>query len=364
VAAGRQRPLGVGFVGCGFATARRHLPAIARVREVRAVAVADLDRGRVAEVAARHGIAGRYATVRELVADREVDVVAVCVPAGAHVEVALAAIEAGKHVLVEKPLAASLDEAEQLVERASRGDVSGTVGFNLRHHRLVRTASALVRAGAIGALEAVRTAFSDPILDTPDLPAWRARREAGGGALFEKAIHHVDLWRFLLDDDVDEVAAFGRSGRGDDQTVAIVARTRRGLLAEAFVSDATATGNEVALYGTGGALFLDLYRSDGIRLVGAGDLPGAVRTRIRQLLSATGQKAANIREIARGGAFAASYEEQWRAFAEAIRRGRRPAPGLEDGLRALEVVVAAARSMEVGAAVGVGVDAHRALTGR
>ncbi len=353
--------LRVGIVGCGFATRTRHLPGLRRVPHARTVALADSDPSVLAEVAEAWGIARRYTSARELARDPEVDAVAVCVPASAHVEVALEAVEAGKHVLVEKPLALSLDDADRLVERTGRSAVKAMVGFNLRWHRLVREAVPLVRSGAIGPIEAVRTVYSDPVLERPGLPHWRGRRAAGGGGLLEKAVHHFDLWRFLLGDEVEEVFAFGRRDRGEDQTVAVVARTRGGVVAEALVSDGTATSNEVALYGERGALHLDLYRSDGLRLVGRHDLPGAPRTRLRQLLGAARQVGANLGEIRRGGAFDATYEAEWTAFAEAIRLDRDPQPSLDDGRRSLQIVLAAAHSVSTGEPVRVA-DAPSTLT--
>ncbi len=353
---GTARPLGVGFVGCGFATSSRHLPGLRRLPELRVAALADVDPSSLAGVGERFGVARRYSRARDLIEDSEVDVVAVCVPAADHVEIALAAIEAGKHVLVEKPLALSLEDADRLVARAERSATKATVGFNLRWHRLVQQALTIVRAGAIGRVQAITSVFSDPILDRAGLPPWRVRRALGGGALFEKAVHHFDLWRFLLGDEIEELVAFGRSGDADDETVAVVARTGSGIVAEALVSDRTATANEIVLRGENGAVHVDLYRSDGIRLVGAHDFPGAPRTRLRHVLRSVQQVAASLGEVRRGGVFDATYEAEWRAFAESIRTDRDPRPTLGDGRRALEIVLAAADSVASGRPVRIAGD--------
>ncbi|MGZ8702810.1 MAG: Gfo/Idh/MocA family protein, partial [Gaiellaceae bacterium] len=123
--------LRVGIVGCGFATRSRHLPALQRMSQVRVVALADLDATLVSEVGKDAGIERLYGSASELVEDPDVEAIAVCVPASAHVDVAIAAIDAGKHVLVEKPLALSLDEADRLLERTASSSVKVTVGFNL-----------------------------------------------------------------------------------------------------------------------------------------------------------------------------------------------------------------------------------------
>lgn len=344
----------VGLVGCGFAARTRHLPALADVAEVDPVALADTDRAALAETGDAFGIARRYGAAAELFHDPGVDAVAICVPAAAHVDLALAAIESGKHVLVEKPLALSLEDAERLLAGAETTAVKVMVGLNLRHHRLVRQARDALRAGAIGPIAAVHTVYSDPILDRADLPDWRSQRAAGGGALFEKAVHHFDLWRMLLGDEVDEVAAVGRAVAGDDQDVSVLGRTTAGVLVQAFVSDRTATTNQLTVFGEDGALFLDLYRSDGLRLVGKHDLPGAVGSRLRRMLQAARQLGANAGEIRTGGVFDASYRSEWQSFARAIRDDGRLEASLDDGYRSLELVLAVLRSLASGEPVRVG----------
>ena len=346
-------PVRIGFVGCGFAAEHRHLPTLARLPELSVEAVADVDEAAAVRVAERFGISRCHGSARELAEDPAVEAVAVCVPTGSHVEVAIAAIDAGKHVFVEKPLALSLDQADALIERHRASAVNAVVGFNLRSHRVVRAARELVAAGAIGTVGSVTSAFDDARFSMPDLPAWRMRREHGGGALIDKAIHHIDLWRFLLDDEIEEVFAFSREGRGDDETVAVTARMRGGALASLQASDDTVTRNELALNGDRGSVLLDCYRSDGIELVGLTDLPGAPRTRLRRALSSVRQVAANIGEIRDGGAFNASYDAEWRAFARCVRGQEPPVCTLEDGRRALEAALAAAHSASVGEPVTV-----------
>jgi predicted dehydrogenase len=340
-------------VGCGFAAEHRHLPTLARSSDLSVTAVADLDEGARTRVGEHFGIARRHGSAAELAADPEVEAVAICTPTGAHVEGAMAALDAGKHVFVEKPLALTLADADALIERHRPSGLQAVVGFNLRSHRVARAAHELVRSGAIGSVGSIASAFDDARFSMPDLPAWRMRREHGGGALIDKAIHHLDLFAFLLDDEVEEVFAFGRAGRGDDETVALSARMRGGALATLQASDDTVTRNELTLNGDRGSLRLDLYRSDGLELVGMGDLPGAPGTRVRRALAHGRQVLSNAGEIRRGGAFDASYELEWAAFARCVRGTEPPACTLEDGRRALAAALAAAQSVDTGEAVRV-----------
>ncbi len=347
-------PVRLGVVGCGAVARWRHLPALRRVEEIEVVAVADPDPARGADVAERFGVPRRYTDAQRLVEDPDVEAVAVCVPPAAHVEVALAALDAGKHVLVEKPLAASLEDAERLAERAERSSADVVVGFNLRWHRLLRRAREVVRRGDLGSVHCVRTLFSDPLATLPDLPAWRGRREEGGGALFDRAVHHFDLWRFLLADEVEEVFAFSRSETRDDDAAVVTARLRSGALAVTAVLDNTAVRQEVAVFGERGALDVDCYRFDGLRRSSLADLPGTPATRVRRLREALADPRGSAAAIRRGGDFDATYEAEWRHFAAVVRRAEPPACTLADGRAALEIALAAAGSASTGEPVRPG----------
>lgn len=337
--------LRVGIVGCGYATTDRHLPALRRIGEAEVVAVADTDASATGRVAAQWGIPRSYGTVEELVADESVDVVAVCTPPAHHAEAAVAALEAGKHVLVEKPLAASLDDADELLRRAASTDQVATIGFNLRWHAQVRRARELVRSGRIGGVHYVHTAFTDPILQRQRMSEWRRRRSSGGGALLDKATHHFDLWRFLLGDEVESVHAFVR---GDDETVVVSGRMRGGALTTTVASDLVRVRHDVTILGDAGEIGISVYRFDGLDLASVEEIDGSPRSRVRRARSSFSQLPSGLRSMRLGGDFALSYDEQWRAFAHAVRHGRAPETTLEDGRRALEIAFAAAASADAG----------------
>ncbi|HEX2464056.1 MAG TPA: Gfo/Idh/MocA family oxidoreductase, partial [Thermoanaerobaculia bacterium] len=187
VAAGR--PLRLGIVGCGGLVRGRHLPVLRDLPEIAVVAVADLDPRAAADVAAAFDVPRRYATAEELAADPELDAVAVCTPPSAHVGAAIAALEAGKPVFVEKPIAVSLDDADRLLEHEARSPMPALMGFNLRWHRLLLRARRLVQEGELGWVHCMVSTFTDPLLRR-ELPAWRSRRDHGGGVLLDRAVHH------------------------------------------------------------------------------------------------------------------------------------------------------------------------------
>jgi predicted dehydrogenase len=256
-------------------------------------------------------------------------------------------------VLVEKPVALSLREADRLIERASSSPAKVLVGFNLRWHRLVRQARAVLRSGRLGRIHAARAIFSDSTFARTDLPRWRRERLLGGGGLLDKGIHHFDLVRFLLEDEIEHVAAWCSAGRGDDETVAVGGRTSGGTVLTTLIMDSTAVSNELTVYGESGAIHLDLYRADGFELRSLDDVPGAPRTRLRRIVSSLDQVAANLRDVARGGVFESAYDAEWRHFVQAIRLDLEPECTLDDGRRALQIALAALEAAALGRPVDV-----------
>ncbi len=142
-------PLRIGFVGCGRVTAELHLPALARVEGVEAVALADPDTACARRVAGEFGIARVHPDAATLAADPAVDLVAVCSPPRHHAEGALAALAAGRHVFVEKPLALDLEQARP-AGRGRAATASPPRGFNLRVHRQVVAAREALADGRAG----------------------------------------------------------------------------------------------------------------------------------------------------------------------------------------------------------------------
>ncbi|MFB7938430.1 Gfo/Idh/MocA family protein [Streptomyces sp. NPDC056049] len=210
--------LGVGLIGYafmgaahsqGWRTAGRvfDLP----LRPVLA-AVAGRDRAAVRAAAARHGWAAAETDWRRLIARDDVQLVDICTPGDRHAEIAVAALDAGKHVLCEKPLANTVAEAEAMAEAAerarSRGQVA-MVGFNYRRVPALALARRLVEEGRVGALRHVRLTYLQDWLVDPDFPlTWRLERQhAGSGALGDLGAHIVDLAQFLAGEPLVGVSA-------------------------------------------------------------------------------------------------------------------------------------------------------------
>jgi xylose dehydrogenase (NAD/NADP) len=162
--------------------------------DVEIVAVASRDRQRAEAYARQHGIPRGYGSYEELLADPELEAVYVSLPNALHVEWARRALEAGKHVLCEKPLSRRSADVQQLFEVAERTDRLCMEAFMWRHNPQTKRLAELVAGGAVGELRLIRAAFSFPLTDTVNV---RLSPELDGGALMDVGTYCVSAVRLL-----------------------------------------------------------------------------------------------------------------------------------------------------------------------
>ena len=333
-------PLGVGIVGCGRAAERLHLPALSGVTGLEVRALCDRDSERLARASQRLPSARTYERSTELIDDPSVDVVAICLPTESHADAATAALGAGKHVLVEKPLASTILDADRMVARAATSSSIATVGFNLRAHRLVRQARHIVQSGQLGPIEAVRSIWTTTVTDD-DLAPWRRRRATGGGVLMEIATHHVDLWRFLTGADVERLSVETRSDTVDDQSATLIGRLTSGALVSGVFSQQTSAVNEIELYGRANSLRFSLYDSSSLHIAPAGSMPVNFVGRLQRMGGIITRAPATMLAARHGGDFLNSYRNQWIALRDSIQEGAVPLSSWEDGRQCLRALCSA-----------------------
>jgi predicted dehydrogenase len=351
-------PLKIAIAGCGRAAEQLHIPALQKLPEAEVVALVDSSPEALQRVGNRFGIERRCAELDNVLADPTIDIVAVCVPPALHAETALPVLAAGKHLLVEKPLALNLDDCDRMIAQASTTDAHVMVGFSLRFNRLIRAAKAFIDAGKLGTIQAIRSTWTSAIRHRQKMPGWRDRADMGGGALFEIGVHHFDLWRHLLSTEVEEVFACSRSEEFPNETVGVTARLASGAVASSFFSERTSDVNEIDIWGDAACLRLSIYRYDGFEFIPVLTTPG-LATRLRVL----GKKIYGIPEglsIAReGGDFRLAFRAEWEHFLDVVRRDVPVESTLEDGRRAVAVVLAATESAHRGTPVKI---SHAART--
>jgi len=236
--------LGWGIVGCGWVARDFVAPGIAASRNGRLAALFDPDRSamdRLADSLEGRGEAPtRHASLGALLSDPSVDAVHVATPNDRHAPIVAACAEAGKHVLCEKPMATTLDDARRMVAASEGAGVTYATAFDQRFHAAHRRLRALVAEGALGEVTQARIHYACWLPADWAADNWRAAAaRAGGGALIDLAPHGIDLLEMLLDDEWDSLQAYTQrkvqSYAVDDGAV-LAGRFRGGAVATLHVA--------------------------------------------------------------------------------------------------------------------------------
>ena len=349
-----QPKIRMGIVGCGKSAETMHLPALRHVDSIKVIAAVDTNENRLRAVADRFSIPGRFTDYRELLEQKEIDAVAVLTPPGSHMEIGLAAMDAGKHVFMEKPLAVDVDHCAILAEKAETAKVKTMLGFNFRWHRLLRRAREFIRSGGLGHIKAIQSTYTHwHPGDTAQ--AWHGKRENGGGVLHNDGVHHFDLWRFLLEREVSEIFSISfPSEFFEDETSAVTALLDGDIVATGVFSFGSSPESTIEIYGSSGRLVVSCYCFDGFRFFPNQTYPGSFAARIGKAMNVIKDLPEIIPALLKGGDFMQAYRDQWNYFAECIATGRQPECTFEDGKKAVEIARAAIESVVTGNRIKIG----------
>jgi predicted dehydrogenase len=255
------RKVGVGIVGLGGVSymheaGYQEIPDRATI-----VAVCDIDQ-RTAEGRASPYGAGAHVDFKKLIDDPAVDLVDICLPHHLHYRVAKEALEAGKHVLLEKPMASSSAEALELVELGKRKGAKFTVAENTRHVKAYQEAEKLLRESKFGEVWLVRTLISgSEVARLSDPTSWLRKRASGGGVILDAGIHTFYLFQWLFGG-VRQVRSHVWSRVEDlevEDNAVMVGTLQNGAQFQSQVSDTvTSPWNErLEVHGRLGSLFVD-----------------------------------------------------------------------------------------------------------
>lgn len=251
--------VGYGFMGSAHSVGWRQAPRMFDLpAEIEMSVIVGRNADAVAHAAGAWGWRESATDWREVIARDDIDVVDIVTPGDSHAEIAIAALEAGKHVLCEKPLANTVAEAEAMADAAARASARGVramVGFTYRRVPAVTHMRDLIAQGLIGTVQQVRAAYRQDWLVDPRGPlTWRLKKEsAGSGALGDIGAHIVDMTQFVTGQRVDAVS-------GTVETIVSrrpVLGERSGLLGTATEEYGDVTVDDAALFTgrlSGGAL--------------------------------------------------------------------------------------------------------------
>ncbi|MFC8240663.1 Gfo/Idh/MocA family protein [Streptomyces chartreusis] len=377
-------PLRVGMVGYAFmgAAHSQGWRTAGRVfdlpRTPVMTAICGRDATAVRAAAERHGWESAETDWRALIARDDIDLVDICTPGDSHAEIALAALAAGKHVLCEKPLANTVEEAEAMAAAADeaygRGQLA-MVGFNYRRVPATALARSMVAEGRLGTLRHVRVTYLQDWLVDPEFPlTWRLRKElAGSGALGDLGAHIIDLAQYLVGEQLGGVSAMtetfvrerplpggptsglsavSANGTGQvtvDDAAVFTGRFPSGALAS-FEATRYATGRKnalrIELNGELGSIAFDLERLNELSYHD-GREPGAHAGFRRILVTEPDHPYLDAWwPPGHGLGYEHTFVHQARDLVHAVAEGRRPQPSFADGLQVQRVLAAVEESAE------------------
>jgi predicted dehydrogenase len=351
--------LRVGIIGAGVG--RAHAEGYAALPRVELAAIAGLDDERVQALAARFGVPQTFREYADMLAQPDIDAVSIAVPNALHAPVTIAALEAGKHVLVEKPLARTPDEGRAMIAAAKQAGKVLMISFNHRQRNDVQWLRQYVETGALGKIYYAK-AYWMRRKGIPGLGSWFVNKEqAGGGPLIDLGVHILDIAMFLMGEptpvavSANTYAEFGPRGlKGwewkkstgqsvhyevEDLATAFV-RLEGGatLLLEASWATHSSAGDDygVVLYGTEGGAELTIKNY-------------GYENTIRLFADVNGVPHDAMPTVPRGGGHVQVVER----FVAAILDGAPAIPGAAEGLRRAELIDAIYRSAGEGREVQV-----------
>lgn len=338
----------IGIIGAGSIVRYRHLPETRDNKFTEVGAVCDIVRERADEMAAQYNCKA-YTDYNELIADKDLDAVIVAATNTTHAEMTIAALQAGKDVLCEKPMATSLEDARTMMDMAEKTGRKLMIAHNQRLEAANQKAKEIIQSGKLGQVLTFRSVFGHAgcenwAIDAED--TWFFKKSITAmGCLGDLAIHKLDLLHWIMEDDYVEVSAFadtlnktypdGKPIDVEDNATCIL-RTAKGATGTVIVSwTYQKEDNSSTFYCENGVLHL--YAHPDYSLIVDYDHEKAEYHK-------TGKKSTNVEQIASGIID---------AFADCIMHDTEPViPGIE-GYKALETVLACLESSETGKVVKI-----------
>ncbi|SFI65709.1 Gfo/Idh/MocA family protein [Thermoflavimicrobium dichotomicum] len=329
-----------GIVGCGH-IAKKHVAAIQAVDGAELVAVCDTNENRLAEFAV-DGVQG-FTHIDDLL-KTDVDVVCICTPSGLHPELTIRAAEAKKHVVVEKPMALTLEDADRMIEACEKNGVKMAVVHPNRFRPAVQELRKKLENGSFGKIgHANATVRWNRNQAYYDQAPWRGTKEMDGGVLMNQAIHNIDLLLWMMGE-VDEVTSYHatriRQIEAEDTSVSII-RFKSGALG---VLEAAVT-----IYPKNLEESLSIFGEQGTAVIG-GPTANWIKTWNFADVSEE-EKAATIQRVEEDPFGVPGHQCIIQDMTEAIKEDRKPIISGDEGRQALSLVIACQLSAETGKSV-------------
>jgi predicted dehydrogenase len=305
-------PIRVGIIGAGAITQVAHLPVLRKLKGVEVVGICDADLPKARALAERFQVRDAYADIEELLEYDDLDAVAICTPNHLHEPHVVAALSAGVHVLVERPLALNLTGAQRLLRQAEKRERLLAVGMNHRYRADVQLVRSFLQSGELGKVESIRGSWHVFRPKRAQL-GWRQRRdEAGGGAMLDLGHAILDLGLWLANN--PRPVRVSASLHGSDSA--------RGV---------ETSGSAFVICEGGLSMFLDVTwhhvgegERFGLGVRAAKGSAGINPLHVWKELHGVPTNVAPTGAISRENAFTASYRAEWAHFLAVLRGEAKP----------------------------------------
>lgn len=329
----------VAIIGSGSIATHRHAPEYAVNPNVEIVAFVDRYPERAAKLAAKYG-GDVYQSYEDVLALDTVDAVSVCTPNAFHAPITIAALNAGKHTLCEKPMATSAEEAKAMIAAAKASGKHLMIGHNQRLASLHIKAKSLIEAGTIGKVVSFRTSFSHPGPESWSIEGptgwFFDKKQAFVGTMGDLGVHKADLLRWLLGEEIVEVASFVEHlekpmGDVDDNAVCLL-KSASGAVGTLTASWTHYPGEDNATH---------IYGSLGHIRIGADP-----RFSVQCFLKSGEKQYFEVGALQTNDSGGQSDTGVIRAFVNSILTDTPPAISGDEGFRALAIILACLKSSE------------------
>jgi predicted dehydrogenase len=311
-------PLRIGMLGAAAVAVAALIRPARRLPEVEVVALAARDPARARRYAAAHRISDIHRSYAALLDDPAIDAVYIPLPNALHAEWTIRALQAGKHVLCEKPLACNAREAERMAHAAAEAGRVLLEGFHYRYHPLAPRLKAIVDSGEIGQVRHIETEFSVPLLQPRSI---QFRYDLGGGATMDVGCYAINLLRFLAGAEPQVIHAQARLIRP---------QVDRHMVAD-FRFDDGRSGHMICAL-----LSARLLRASATVYGTAGELHVTFPFLPHHFHNLTVRSAGAVRHERLAGQ--STYFYQLQAFARSAREGTPPLTGAADAIANMRVI--------------------------
>lgn len=334
-----------GVIGCGGIADRRTIPGMLMAKNAELIAVMDRNKAIAMQVAEKYDVAFVCDSEEELL-KKDIDAVYIATPVFCHKEQAIAAIHAGKHVLIEKPVGLTAQEAKEIREIAIAANVKLGVGMMMRFHTHHQAIREMITEGSLGDIVSMRAQFSCwyPKIEG----SWRQiKKLGGGGALMDLGVHCIDILQYITGTKAYGVTAICDTqtfGYEVDDSASVILKMNNGAHAYVDVNfniPDDAAMSRLEIYGTKGSVIADGTLAQ--------EEVGSVKVSIAEKSDYDAmQKREKANFFYLESASGNMYTKEIESFSDSLLNGADPLANIDDGIFVQEIAESAYRSSEEG----------------